>query len=93
LKHGQKTSQIRLHYKEADEDELKLIYEDNGIGIPKAEKEKVFTEGYGKDTGHGLYLMRKICQTYGWTIHETGKQDRGARFIITIPKQAKTKNP
>jgi signal transduction histidine kinase len=43
-------------------------------------------EGYGKGTGYGLYLIRKICEVYGWTIRETGKQGIGARFTITIPK-------
>jgi signal transduction histidine kinase len=39
MKYGEKVSQIRVHYEEG-EDQLKLIYEDNGIGIPEAEKEK-----------------------------------------------------
>ena len=33
---------------------LKLVYEDEGVGIPEDEKEKIFTEGYGKGTGYGL---------------------------------------
>jgi signal transduction histidine kinase len=65
---------------------LKLIYEDNGVGIPKKEKEIIFSEGYGKGTGYGLYLIRKICETYGWTIKETGKPNTSAKFTITIPK-------
>ena len=58
----------------------------HGIGIPKAEKEKIFREGYGKGTGYGLYLINKMCEVYGWTIQETGKHGKGARFTITIPK-------
>jgi signal transduction histidine kinase len=54
LKHGEKVSRIRLHYEEVGKDKLKLVYEDDGIGIPKAEKEKIFKEGYGKGTGYGL---------------------------------------
>ncbi len=88
LKHGEKTSQIRAYYEEG-EDQLKLIYEDDGIGIPNDEKEKIFKEGYGKGTGYGLYLIKKICETYGWTIQETGKPSKGAQFTITIPKTNK----
>ena len=44
LKHGEKVSQIRVYYEEGD-DQLKLIYEDDGIGIPNYEKEKIFKEG------------------------------------------------
>jgi signal transduction histidine kinase len=88
LKHGEKVSQIRVYYKEG-EDQLKLIYEDDGIGIPNYEKEKIFREGYGKGTGYGLYLIKKICEVYCWNIQETGKSGKGAQFTITIPKMNK----
>jgi len=88
LKYGEKVTQIRVYYKE-EKDHLKLIYEDDGIGIPEDQKELIFQEGYGKGTGYGLYLIKKMCEEYGWTIKETGKQDRGAQFTITIPKTTK----
>jgi PAS domain S-box-containing protein len=86
LKHGEKVSQIRVYYEEMGKDKLKLVYEDDGVGIPKAEKEKIFQEGYGKGTGYGLYLIRKICEVYGWIIRETGRPGKGAQFIIIIPR-------
>jgi signal transduction histidine kinase len=85
LKHGEKVNQIKVYYKEKA-DRLKLIYEDNGVGIAENEKEKVFKEGYGKGTGYGLYLIAKICETYGWTIQEAGVPGKGVQFIMTIPK-------
>jgi PAS domain S-box-containing protein len=85
LKHGEKVNQIKVYYKE-EKDQLKLIYEDNGVGVAENEKEKVFEEGYGKGTGYGLYLITKICETYGWTIQETGVPGKGVQFIMTIPK-------
>jgi PAS domain S-box-containing protein len=85
LKHGEKVSQIRIHCEE-EKDHLRMLYDDDGIGIPRAEKKKIFKEGYGKGTGYGLYLIRKMCEVYGWTINETGKQGKGAQFTITIPK-------
>jgi len=88
LKHGEKASQIRVYYKEGV-DQLKLVYEDDGIGIPKKEKDLIFKEGYGKGTGYGLYLIKKICKTYGWTIQETGVPGKGAQFTMTIPKTNK----
>jgi sensor domain CHASE-containing protein/two-component sensor histidine kinase len=90
VKYGEKVSQIRVYYKNK-EDELQLIYEDNGVGIPETEKELIFKEGNGKGTGYGLYLIRKICQAYGWTIKETGKQGEGARFVMILPKTNKNK--
>jgi signal transduction histidine kinase len=86
LKHGQRVSQIRAFYKETEEDQLKLVYEDNGVGVPKGEKEKIFEEKYANRTGHGLYVIRKICEVYGWNIRETGEYGKGAQFTITIAK-------
>jgi signal transduction histidine kinase len=88
LKYGKKITKIKVHYERTSQDELKLIYEDDGIGIPAAEKSKLFKEGYstGGSTGHGLYLIKKIMEAYGWAIQETGEPGQGARFVMTIPK-------
>jgi len=67
----------------------KLIYKDDGVGIPDDVKKNLFQEGYGKGTGHGLYLIKKICDAYGWTIQETGEAGKGVQFTITIPKNVK----
>ena len=88
LWHGKMVTQIKVYYEEK-KDHLKLVYEDNGVGVPVDEKEKIFKEGYGKGTGYGLSLIRNICEAYSWTIQETGKPNKGAKFTITIPKQDK----
>jgi len=62
-----------------------IICEDNGTGIPADEKEKIFTYGFGKNTGLGLFLSREILNITGITIKETGDPHRGARFEITCP--------
>jgi signal transduction histidine kinase len=87
LKHGEKVSQVRVHY-QTREDHLKLIYEDNGVGMPPAAKPKLFGEGYttGKDSGYGLYLIKKMMEVYSWTIEEKGELGKGAKIVITIPK-------
>jgi PAS domain S-box-containing protein len=88
LKHGQKTTTIRIRY-ETCKNELRLLYEDNGVGVAAAEKPKLFKEGYstGGSTGYGLYLIKKMMEVYGWTIQETGEPGKGARFIITVPEK------
>jgi PAS domain S-box-containing protein len=87
LKHGGKVTQIRLHYTK-EGDELKLFYEDNGVGVPKANKSKLFDSGFttGKGSGLGLYLIKKMIDIYGWQIEEVGEVGKGAKFVITIPK-------
>lgn len=87
LKYGEKVGRIRVHYKE-EGNHLKLVYEDDGVGIPDDEKSHLFREGYEKGTGFGLYLIKRICEAYGWTIQETGKQGKGAQFTMAIPKNA-----
>ncbi len=89
ITHGEKVSKIRIYHK-TNKDRLKLIYEDDGVGIAKAEKKKIFGEATGKGTGIGLRMIKIMCKIYGWTIQETGKKGKGAQFTITIPK--KTKN-
>ena len=85
MTHGEHVDQVSIRYSEG-KDSLKLIYEDDGVGIPDGEKEKIFKEGYGKGTGYGLYLIKKMCEVYGWTIEETGKEGKGAQFTMSIPK-------
>jgi len=86
LKYGEKITQIRVHYEKSGEGQLKLVYQDDGNGISVAEKPSLFKEGYGKGTGYGLYLIKKMMEVYGWTIRETGEPGRGAQFTITVPR-------
>ena len=70
--------------------EVVLAFEDNGIGIPGQDKERIFTRGFGKNTGYGLFLAREILAITGITIKETGKVGKGARvrnddFGMCIP--------
>ena len=87
LKHGEKVTQIRLHYTE-DKNGLKLFYEDNGVGVLEVNKPKLFEVGFttGKGSGLGLYLVKKMMDVYGWRIEENGEPGTGAKFTIIIPK-------
>jgi signal transduction histidine kinase len=93
LKYGGKVTQIRLHLTK-DGEGIKLFYEDDGVGIPGANKQKLFTEGFttGKSTGLGLFLIKKMVEVYGWKISEEGEPGKGARFAISIPKVNQKKN-
>ena len=67
---------------------LLLIYEDNGPGVPKEEKENIFIRGFGKHTGLGLFLIREILAITGITIRENGNPGQGVRFEMTVPDGA-----
>jgi signal transduction histidine kinase len=73
-----------LSVEKADPD-LLLIYEDNGVGIPPEEKEKIFLKGFGKHTGLGMFLIKEILSITGMTIRETGTYQQGVRLEIRIP--------
>ncbi|HUU75150.1 MAG TPA: PAS domain S-box protein [Methanoregulaceae archaeon] len=62
-----------------------LVCENDGKGIPVADKERIFERGFGKNTGYGLFLAREILSITGLTIHETGVPGKKARFEIFIP--------
>ncbi|MCJ7424556.1 PAS domain S-box protein, partial [Candidatus Bathyarchaeota archaeon] len=88
LKYGENTRQIKIHYRAPSADQLELVYEDDGVGIPDSMRSNLFKEGFtsGKGTGYGLFMIKRICEVYGWTILETGKQGKGAQFTINMPK-------
>ena len=91
-KYGEKTTTIKVHCKLIEQDKLRVTYEDDGIGISKQNKQKLFTEGFstGGSTGFGMFLTKKMMDIYGWEIQETGELGEGVRFEITIPKTNKT---
>jgi signal transduction histidine kinase len=92
LKHGEKTRQIKTYYRTPSADQLELVYEDDGVGIPNNMRSNLFKEGFtsGKGTGYGLFMIKRMCEVYGWTIQETGKQGKGAQFTMLIPRIGST---
>ncbi len=64
---------------------LVLVIEDDGEGISAADRKRLFEQGFGKNTGHGLFLSREILGITDITIKETGVPGSGARFEIHVP--------
>lgn len=67
---------------------LTIFCEDDGVGISNEAKKRLFTKGFGKNTGLGLFLSREILAITGITITENGTPGKGARFEIIVPKGA-----
>ncbi len=65
---------------------LVLSLEDNGTGIEAKDREYLFTHGFGKHTGLGLFLIREILSITGIGIREAGSPGKGARFEIVVPE-------
>jgi len=87
LRHGQKVTSLSISVTMSSYG-LILNFEDNGIGIPNEEKEKIFEKGYGKSSGLGLFLAREILDITGISILETGEPGAGASFEIFFPRGA-----
>lgn len=71
----------------------RLIIEDNGIGIPSNEIDRVFEKGFtgnigrinSRSTGIGLYLCKKLCDKLGLLIDIESKINSYTKVIITFP--------
>lgn len=65
-------------------DDLLLIFQDNGRGVPQDKKELVFYRGFGQNSGLGLFLVREVLGTTNIVIAENGTPGEGARFEIRV---------
>jgi signal transduction histidine kinase len=78
---------------DAETNEIRLSFSDTGIGIPFANRNKIFdpffsTKAPGKGEGLGLFIVWNILKMLGGRIAVDPKYSDGARFIATIPKSA-----
>jgi PAS domain S-box-containing protein len=82
---GAQLSEIRISCRQVNGG-LDLWFEDNGTGVIPEEKEQIFSRGFGKHTGMGLFLTREILILTRIGIHEIGTYRQGACFEIHIPE-------
>jgi len=85
IRHGAGADAISLKYTR-ESDGVTILFEDNGPGIPAADKERIFNEGHQKNMGSGLFLAREVLAITGISLRETGEPGRGARFEIFVPE-------
>lgn len=72
-----------------------LSISDNGIGITETDIPRVFDKGFtgengrkfGKSTGIGLYLCRKLCRKMNMEISVSSSFENGTTVKITFPKE------
>jgi len=83
-RYGETITSIRIHTQPSGTN-LLLIFEDDGVGIPVDQKNRIFERGVGRNTGMGLFLTQEILAITGILIKENGIPEAGARFEIFIP--------
>ncbi len=84
IRHGETATEVHVSVLKK-QDNIRIIWRDNGIGVQAEEKDKIFQRGYGKHTGFGLFLIKEILAITGIAIQENGEPGKGARFEITVP--------
>jgi PAS domain S-box-containing protein len=66
---------------------------DNGIGMDRETREKIFSLFFSskglKGTGLGLFISNKIVDKHGGTIEVESEPGEGTRFIVRIPLVAR----
>jgi signal transduction histidine kinase len=82
LRHGDHVTRITFSSRTESQVTI-LVCEDDGVGVPQKDKEHIFTKGFGRDSGLGLFLIREILAITGISIRETGEAGKGARFEMT----------
>jgi len=96
LKYSPDDKPVRVRFERVT-DSLRLIVEDEGIGIPAAAQPQLFSEFFRAEnakrltregTGLGLSIVKSIVQQHGGTIDvQSPYDDRadGSRFVVRIP--------
>jgi signal transduction histidine kinase len=89
---AKESSYLKIYYTQTKES-LLLHFEDNGLGIPKDQQEKIFQmfkrfhpkQSFG--SGLGLYIVQKSCRRMNAEIsyHDTGQ---GSLFTLELPLNA-----
>jgi signal transduction histidine kinase len=82
-----KLGRIRV-WAEVCDGKLKIVWEDDGCGIPQHHVAKVFKAFFTtKESGNGLglYLAKTIVDNHGGSISVASLECEGTRFEITLP--------
>jgi signal transduction histidine kinase len=79
---------------EPDEDKVRFVVSDEGIGIPLAEQPRVFEKFYRLDpnqtrgvggTGLGLYICRELVRRMSGRIWVASEEGKGSTFSVELP--------
>ena len=88
-----KDDKIKIESKEIS-NSVVLTIEDEGVGIIERDLDRVFEKGFtgengrkfGKSTGIGLYLCKKLCNKLGLGLEIQSEVNVGTKISIIFPK-------
>jgi signal transduction histidine kinase len=75
---------------------IEICVSDSGVGIPDAEKQRVFEPFYraprtvdgaarASGSGLGLAIVRRLIEAYGGSVRVEDNAPRGARLVVVLP--------
>ncbi|MBM4124402.1 MAG: cell wall metabolism sensor histidine kinase WalK [Nitrospira sp.] len=82
-----------------DRREVELTVSDTGLGIPEADRPRVFERFYRVDkarsrelggTGLGLAIVKHIVEGHGGQVWVEGNEPAGSRFVVRLPAASST---
>ena len=80
-----------------DREGVDFVVRDEGIGIPPADRDRIFERFYRVDrarsrvtggTGLGLSIVRNVARNHGGEVHVESREGEGSTFVIRLPRNA-----
>jgi two-component system phosphate regulon sensor histidine kinase PhoR len=94
IKYGREQGTVRVGARSVEQEQVEIVVQDDGPGIPAEALERVFERFYRIDkarsreqggTGLGLSIVKHIVQSHGGRAWAKSELGNGAAFYFTLP--------
>ncbi len=94
IKYTREGGNITIKLSLEPNDRMKIIIEDNGIGIPKEQQKDIFKRFFRAEnaktldpegSGLGLFIVKTIIERHGGEMSFESEEGKGTKFLLTLP--------